>query len=49
MKTVKNTAHACFCPNAASRRYRIDRAIDTALTAAATVGLTAALLFFLQL
>jgi len=34
-------------PNAASRRYRIDKAIDYALTAAATVGLVAALLFLI--
>lgn len=34
-------------PNAASRRYRMDKAIDYALTAAATIGLAAALLFLI--
>ena len=34
-------------PNAASRQYRIDKAIDTALTAAATIGLAVVVLFLM--
>ena len=45
MKNHIKNRHACTHPNAASRQYRIDKAIDTALTAAATVGLTVMLMF----
>lgn len=47
MKKVINNNHACTHPNAASRQYRINKAIDTALTAAATVGLTVMLMFLM--
>lgn len=47
MKKSVNNAHACTHPNAANRQYRIDKAIDTALTAAATVGLTVLLMFLM--
>ncbi len=43
MKKAMNVTY----PNAADRQYRIDKAIDTALTAAATVGLTVTLLFLM--
>ncbi len=44
-----NALHACTHPNAATRQYRIDKAIDTALTAAATVGLVLTVLFLMVL
>ena len=47
MKKTVNNNHACAHPNAADRQYRIDKAIDTALTAAATVGLTVMLMFLM--
>ncbi len=47
MKKIMPASHACTHPNAADRRYRIDKAIDTALTAAATVGLVLSLLFLM--
>ena len=34
-------------PNAADRQYRIDKAIDTALTAVATLGLVVVVLFLI--
>jgi len=45
MKKTVHNRHASTHPNAASRQYRIDKAIDTALTAAATVGLAVMLMF----
>ena len=46
---MKKTTNANVYPNAANRQYRIDKAIDTALTAAATVGLVISLLFVIIL
>ena len=47
MKKTMHVQHARSYPNAANRQYRIDKAIDTALTAAATVGLVISLLFLM--
>ena len=47
MKKTMHAQHACAHPNAANRQYRIDKAIDTALTAAATVGLVISVLFLM--
>jgi hypothetical protein len=47
MKKSVNNTEAYTHPNAASRQYRINKAIDTALTAAATVGLTVLLMFLM--
>ena len=49
MKKTMHTQRACSYPNAANRQYRIDKAIDPALTAAATVGLVISLLFLMAL
>jgi len=46
-KTVIQQVTARPYPNAADRQYRIDKAIDTALTAAAIIGLTVAVLFLM--
>ena len=46
-KTAIREVTASAYPNAANRQYRIDKAIDTVLTAAATVGLTVVVLFLI--
>ena len=46
-KTALRNFTASAYPNAADRRYRIGKAIDMALTAVATVGLTVAVLFLI--
>ena len=46
-KTAIQEVTAKPYPNAANRQYRIDKAIDTALTAAAIVGITVAVLFLM--
>lgn len=46
-KTAIHEVNARPYPNAASRQSRIDKAIDTALTAVATVGLTVVVLFLI--
>lgn len=48
-RTVIRNLTASAYPNAANRRYRIDKAIDMALTAVATIGLTVAVLFLILL
>ena len=46
-KTVIREITARAYPNAAGRQYHIDKAIDIALTAVATVGLVVAVLFLI--
>ena len=46
-KTAIHEVNARPYPNAASRQSRIDKAIDTALTAVATVGLAVVVLFLI--
>ena len=46
-KTVIREVTARAYPNAANRQYRIDKAIDTALTAVATIGLAVTVLFLI--
>ena len=46
-KTIIREVNPKPYPNAASRQYYIDKAIDTALTAAAIIGLAVVVLFLI--